>query len=98
MYNCKYILNKMIKWHGRLTKQATRAFLQTQKVQIGNDQEMVQSERNGLQKDDMVIFFLWCFRLVVFQKSEVLKMQFLTDGVQTVGVLPYMEKVAILVM
>ena len=32
-----------------------------------------------LQKDDMVIFFLWCFRKVRFQK-----MQFLKDGVQTV--------------
>ena len=33
-----------------------------------------------LQKDGMVIFFLWCFRKVRFQK-----MQFLKDGVQTVG-------------
>ena len=32
-----------------------------------------------LQKDGMVIFFLWCFRKVRFQK-----MQFLKDGVQTV--------------
>ena len=36
----------------------------------------------GLQKDDMVIFFLWCFRKVRFRK-----MQFLKDGVQTVGVM-----------
>ena len=28
-----------------------------------------------LQKDDMVIFFLWCFRKVRFRK-----MQFLKDG------------------
>ena len=34
----------------------------------------------GLQKIDMVIFFLWCFIKVRF-----LKMQFLKDGVQTVG-------------
>ena len=33
-----------------------------------------------LQKDDMVIFFLWCLRKVRFRK-----MQFLKDGVQTVG-------------
>ena len=33
-----------------------------------------------LQKDGMVIFFLWCFRKVRFRK-----MQFLKDGVQTVG-------------
>ena len=32
-----------------------------------------------LQKDDMVIFFLLCFRKVGFRK-----MQFLKDGVQTV--------------
>ena len=32
-----------------------------------------------LQKDDMVIFFLWCFRKLRFRK-----MQFLKDGVQTV--------------
>ena len=32
-----------------------------------------------LQKADMVIFFLWCFRKVRFRK-----MQFLKDGVQTV--------------
>ena len=32
-----------------------------------------------LQKDGMVIFFLWCFRKVKFQI-----MQFLKDGVQTV--------------
>ena len=32
-----------------------------------------------LQKDGMVIFFLWCFRKVRFRK-----MQFLKDGVQTV--------------
>ena len=31
-------------------------------------------------KDGMVIFFLWCFRKVIFRK-----MQFLKDGVQTVG-------------
>ena len=36
-----------------------------------------------LQKDDMVIVFLWCFRKVRFRK-----MQFLKDGVQTVGGLP----------
>ena len=34
-----------------------------------------------LQKEDMVIFFLWCFRKVRLQK-----MQFLKDGVQTVVV------------
>ena len=34
----------------------------------------------GLQKDDMAIFFF-----VVFQKSEILKHQFLKDGVQTVA-------------
>ena len=34
-----------------------------------------------LQKDDMVIFFLWCFRKVRFRK-----MQFLKVGVQTVVV------------
>ena len=34
---------------------------------------------NGMQKDDMVIFFVWCFRKVRFRK-----MQFLKDGVQTV--------------
>ena len=33
-----------------------------------------------LQKDGMVIFFLWCVRKVRFRK-----MQFLKDGVQTVG-------------
>ena len=33
-----------------------------------------------LQKDGMVIFFLWCFRKVRFRK-----MQFLKDGVQTVA-------------
>ena len=33
-----------------------------------------------LQKDGMVIFFLWCFRKVRFRK-----MQFLKDGDQTVG-------------
>ena len=33
-----------------------------------------------LQKDDMVIFFLWSFRKVRFRK-----MQFLKDGVQTVA-------------
>ena len=33
-----------------------------------------------LQKDGMAIFFLWCFRKVRFRK-----MQFLKDGVQTVG-------------
>ena len=33
-----------------------------------------------LEKDDMVIFFLWCFIKVRFRK-----MQFLKDGVQTVG-------------
>ena len=33
-----------------------------------------------LQKDGMVIFFLWCYRKVKFRK-----MQFLKDGVQTVG-------------
>ena len=32
-----------------------------------------------LQKDEMVIFFLWCLRKVRFRK-----MQFLKDGVQTV--------------
>ena len=32
-----------------------------------------------LQKDDIVIFFLWCFR-----KKRFRKMQFLKDGVQTV--------------
>ena len=32
-----------------------------------------------MQKDDMVIAFLWCFRKVRFRK-----MQFLKDGVQTV--------------
>ena len=32
------------------------------------------------QNDDMVIFFLWCFRKVRFRK-----IQFLKDGVQTVG-------------
>ena len=37
-----------------------------------------------LQKDDMVIFFLLCFRKVRYRK-----MQFLKDGVQTVG--PYYE-------
>ena len=35
--------------------------------------------RTELQKDDMVIFFLWCFIKVRFRK-----MQFLKDGVQTV--------------
>ena len=34
-----------------------------------------------LQKDGMVIFFLWCFRKMRFRK-----MQFLKDGVQTVHV------------
>ena len=33
-----------------------------------------------LQKDGMVIVFCWCFRKVSFRK-----MQFLTDGVQTVA-------------
>ena len=37
-----------------------------------------------LQKDGMVIFFLWCFRKVRFQK-----MQFLKDGVQTVVAISY---------
>ena len=37
-----------------------------------------------LQKDDMVIFFMWCFRKVRFRK-----MQFLKDGVQTVNVLTF---------
>ena len=36
-----------------------------------------------LQKDGMVLFFLWCFRKVRFRK-----MQFLKDGVQTVGLTP----------
>ena len=35
-----------------------------------------------LQKDDMVIFFLWSFRKVRFRK-----MQFLKDGMQTVAFL-----------
>ena len=39
-----------------------------------------------LQKDGMVIFFLWCFRKVRFRK-----MQFLKDGVQTV-VVNYVNK------
>ena len=37
-----------------------------------------------LQKDGMVIFFLWCFRKVRFRK-----MQFLKDGVQTVGLVTW---------
>ena len=32
-----------------------------------------------LQKDDMVIFFLWCFRKVRFRRMQILK-----DGVQRV--------------
>ena len=37
-----------------------------------------------LQKDGMVIFFLWCFRKVRFRK-----IQFLKDGVQTVTIHAY---------
>ena len=40
-----------------------------------------------LQKDDMVIFFLWCFRKVGFRK-----MQFLKDGVQTVDYAKMMHR------
>ena len=40
-----------------------------------------------LQKDDMVIFCLWCFRKVRFRK-----MQFLKDGVQTVA--PFSKVIA----
>ena len=39
-----------------------------------------------LQKDGMVIFFLWCFRKVRFRK-----LQFLKDGVQTVDLDLFIE-------
>ena len=38
------------------------------------------SRTHGLQRDYMVIFFLWCFRKVGFRK-----MQFQKDGAQKVG-------------